>query len=98
AAEDARFFSHHGLDPFAILRAAFVNAQQGRIVQGGSTITQQLVKNLYIGQQRTWWRKLREALMAPILDLRYPKERILEVYLNEVYLGQRGSVAICGFG
>jgi len=96
AAEDARFYSHHGVDPLAVLRAAFANMRQGRIVQGGSTITQQLVKNLYLGQERTWWRKAREALMAPILDLRYSKDRILEVYVNEVYLGQRGPVAICG--
>ena len=96
AAEDARFFHHAGIDPLAVLRAAFTNVKSGRIVQGGSTITQQTVKNLYFGQERTWWRKVREALMSVILDARYSKERILEVYLNEVYLGQRGSVAICG--
>ena len=96
AAEDARFFRHAGIDPLAVLRAAFTNVKSGRIVQGGSTITQQTVKNLYFGQERTWWRKIREALMSVILDARYSKERILEVYLNEVYLGQRGSVAICG--
>lgn len=98
AAEDARFFSHGGLDPLAILRAAIKNLASGRIVQGGSTITQQTVKNLYLGQERTWWRKLREALMAVIVDAKYSKQRILEVYLNEVYLGQRGPVAICGVG
>ncbi|HEX6853380.1 MAG TPA: PBP1A family penicillin-binding protein [Candidatus Polarisedimenticolaceae bacterium] len=96
AAEDERFFSHAGFDPVGIARAAFANLRSGRIVQGGSTITQQTVKNLYLGQERTVWRKLRELAMAVILDLRYPKERILETYLNEVYLGQRGSVAICG--
>ena len=96
ASEDARFYRHAGIDPLAVLRAAFTNVKSGRIVQGGSTITQQTVKNLYFGQERTWWRKLREALMSVILDARYPKDRILEVYLNEVYLGQRGSVAICG--
>src|SRR5882672_9597696 len=96
AAEDARFYRHAGIDPLAVLRAAFTNVKSGRIVQGGSTITQQTVKNLYFGQERTWWRKAREALMSVILDARYPKDRILEVYLNEVYLGQRGSVAICG--
>jgi penicillin-binding protein 1B len=96
AAEDARFYEHGGLDPRAIARATFKNVSHGRIVQGGSTITQQTVKNLYLGQERTWWRKLREALMSVILDSRYSKDRILEVYLNEVYLGQRGSVAICG--
>jgi penicillin-binding protein 1B len=97
AAEDARFYHHAGIDPLAVLRAAFANVKSGRIVQGGSTITQQTVKNLYFGQERTWWRKAREALMSVILDARYSKDRILEVYLNEVYLGQRGSVAICGF-
>ncbi len=96
AAEDARFFHHAGIDPLSVLRAAFANLRSGKIVQGGSTITQQTVKNLYFGQERTWWRKAREAVMAVILDARYSKERILEVYLNEVYLGQRGSVAICG--
>jgi penicillin-binding protein 1B len=96
AAEDARFYRHSGIDPFAVVRAAFTNVKSGRIVQGGSTITQQTVKNLYFGQERTWWRKAREALMSVILDARYPKDRILEVYLNEVYLGQRGSVSICG--
>jgi penicillin-binding protein 1B len=96
AAEDARFYRHAGIDPLAVLRAAFTNVASGRIVQGGSTITQQTVKNLYFSQQRTWWRKVREALMSVILDARYSKDRILEVYLNEVYLGQRGSVSICG--
>ncbi len=96
AAEDARFYDHGGVDLRAVLRAAAANLRSGRIVQGGSTVTQQTVKNLFLGQQRTWWRKLRELPMSVLLDLRYPKDRILEVYLNEVYLGQRGSVAICG--
>src|SRR5262249_30643166 len=71
AAEDARFFHHAGIDPLAVLRAAFANMRRGGIVQGGSTITQQTVKNLYLGQERTLWRKMREALMAVMLDLRY---------------------------
>ncbi len=96
AAEDVRFFDHHGVDPFAVFRAAAANLRRGRIVQGGSTITQQEAKNLFTGQERTWWRKLREAVTAFILDARYPKGRILEVYLNDVYLGQRGPVAVCG--
>ncbi len=96
AAEDARFFDHHGLDPRGILRAAWANLRQGRVVQGGSTISQQTIKNLMVGQRRTWWRKLREGVLSVMLEARYPKRRILEVYLNHVYLGQRGSVAICG--
>ena len=96
AAEDARFYSHLGLDLRGILRAAWANVRQGRIVQGGSTITQQTVKNLYLGQQRTWWRKFRETGLSLIVDARFSKDEILEVYLNEVYLGQRGSVAVCG--
>ncbi len=96
AAEDARFYAHHGIDLRGMLRAAWVNVGEGRIVQGGSTITQQTVKNLFLEPSRTWWRKGREAVLAVLLDARYPKDRILEVYLNEVYLGQRGSVAICG--
>jgi penicillin-binding protein 1B len=96
AAEDARFFEHHGLDLRGIVRASWVNLRRGKIVQGGSTITQQTVKNIFLGQERTWWRKAREGLLSVMLDARYAKERILEVYLNEVYLGQRGPVAICG--
>jgi penicillin-binding protein 1B len=96
AAEDVRYYGHAGLDLRGILRAAAANLRHGRIVQGGSTITQQTVKNLYLDQRRTWWRKIREAAMALILDAKYPKDRILEVYVNEVYLGQRGPVAICG--
>jgi penicillin-binding protein 1B len=96
AAEDSRFYSHLGVDPLAVLRAAVANVRSAKLAQGGSTITQQTVKNLYLGQERTWWRKLREALMAVTLDARYSKERILEVYLNELYLGQRGTVSVCG--
>ena len=96
AAEDARFFDHRGLDLRGIVRASFANLRQGRIVQGGSTITQQTVKNIFLDQRRTWWRKARESVLSVLLDARYSKKRIFEVYLNEVYLGQRGAVAICG--
>jgi penicillin-binding protein 1B len=96
AAEDARFFEHRGLDLRGILRASFANLRQGKIVQGGSTITQQTVKNLFLDHRRSWWRKGRESVLSVLLDARYSKERIFEVYLNEVYLGQRGAVAICG--
>ncbi len=98
AAEDQRFYSHHGVDPLGIGRALFENVRSGEVVQGGSTITQQTVKNLYLTGERSLGRKLKEAVMALILDARYPKDRILEAYLNEVYLGQRGSAGICGFG
>lgn len=96
AAEDSRFYAHPGVDFLAVARAALENLRSARIVQGGSTITQQTVKNLYLGQERTWWRKLREAALSLVVDGRYSKDRILEVYLNEVYLGQRGPVAVCG--
>ena len=98
AVEDHRFFTHHGISPLAVARAAWANIRAGRVVQGGSTLTQQLAKNLFLTPERTLVRKLNEALMAVILDARYSKEELLEVYLNEVFLGQEGSRAIHGFG
>lgn len=98
AVEDRSFFAHHGLDFWAIARAALVNLTAGRIEQGGSTITQQLVKNLYLQHERTWWRKFNEVVMALLLEQRYSKEEIFEAYLNEIYLGQDGERAIHGFG
>ncbi|HKQ61950.1 MAG TPA: PBP1A family penicillin-binding protein [Candidatus Polarisedimenticolaceae bacterium] len=98
AAEDQRFFEHPGVDPLRIVQAMWVNMRQGRVVQGASTITQQTVRNLFLGPEKTWSRKLREANLALALELRYPKERVLEVYLNEIYLGQHDGVAVCGFG
>ncbi|MEW5806640.1 MAG: PBP1A family penicillin-binding protein [Acidobacteriota bacterium] len=97
-AEDFRFYKHHGIDWRAILRAFWANLRRGKIVEGGSTITQQLVKNLYLSEERTYSRKIKEAIMSFILEARYPKDKIIEVYANEIYLGQRGSVSICGFG
>ncbi|HFQ5226241.1 TPA: penicillin-binding protein 1B [Vibrio vulnificus] len=96
--EDRDFYQHDGVSPLAIARAMFVNLKAGRTVQGGSTLTQQLAKNLFLTQDRTLWRKVREAYIALILDYRYSKDRILEAYLNEVYLGQSGKQAIHGFG
>ncbi|EMN7212431.1 penicillin-binding protein 1B [Vibrio vulnificus] len=96
--EDRDFYQHDGVSPLAIARAMFVNLKAGRTVQGGSTLTQQLAKNLFLIQDRTLWRKVREAYIALILDYRYSKDRILEAYLNEVYLGQSGNQAIHGFG
>lgn len=96
--EDRDFYQHDGVSPLAIVRAMVVNLKAGRTVQGGSTLTQQLAKNIFLSSDRTLWRKLREAYMALIIDYRYSKDRILEAYLNEVYLGQSGADAIHGFG
>ncbi|MFP4155147.1 MAG: penicillin-binding protein 1B [Halothiobacillaceae bacterium] len=98
AVEDRQFYEHSGLNPLAILRAAFTNLVTGRTVQGGSTITQQLAKNLFLSAERTYRRKAAEAIIAIILEARYGKEEILEAYLNEIYLGQDGARAIHGFG
>ncbi len=96
--EDQNFMDHWGVSPKAILRAAWVNLQAGGVVQGGSTITQQLVKNFYLNNEQTLVRKAKEALMAILLDAHYSKPEILEAYINEVYLGQDGARAIHGFG
>ncbi|CAN0254446.1 unnamed protein product, partial [Chrysoparadoxa australica] len=96
--EDRNFMDHFGVSPKAILRAAVANLRAGGVVQGGSTITQQLVKNFYLTNQQTLVRKAKEAMMAILLDAHYDKEAILEAYLNEVYLGQEGGRAIHGFG
>ena len=98
AVEDHRFFEHHGISPISIARAAWANLRATAVVQGGSTLTQQLAKNLFLSPDRTLVRKINEAIMAVILDARYPKEELLEVYLNEVYLGQEGRRAVHGFG
>jgi len=98
AAEDHRFFEHGGIDLRALLRAAWTNLRAGRVREGGSTITQQLVKVRLLTPHRTFFRKLREAWLAALIELRYSKERILEAYLNEIYLGQRGPIAIRGVG
>lgn len=99
AIEDRRFFSHPGLDPFRIVAAAIRNLRaESYIPHGGSTITQQLVKNFFLTPQRTLKRKVQEALIAFILERRATKQEIFELYLNEVYLGQSGSFSINGVG
>lgn len=94
--EDERFYDHSGIDPTGIARAFLANFRAGRIVQGGSTITQQLAKNLLFTPERTIQRKLREAVAALALEDLHTKDEILEMYLNEVYLGQEGNIAIHG--
>ena len=98
AAEDRDYFRHHGVNPLSIARAMMANIKAGKAVQGGSTLTQQLVKNFFLTPERSLWRKFNEALMAIILDARYGKDEILEAYANEVFLGQDGERAVHGFG
>lgn len=98
AVEDREFFDHFGVSPKSIARAAWVNLSAGGVRQGGSTLTQQLVKNFYLSNERSLTRKATEALMAVLLELHYDKNEILEAYLNEVFLGQDGRRAIHGFG
>ncbi len=95
--EDRNFESHIGVDPRGILRALWINLQRGKTDQGGSTLTQQLVKNLFLSPKRTVSRKVIEALMAITMELRFNKDEILERYLNEVFLGQSGNRAVHGF-
>ena len=97
AVEDRDFKHHHGVDSVAILRAAWANLVARRVVQGGSTLTQQLVKNLFLDRGQTLTRKFNEALLALIIEARYGKQRILEAYVNEVFLGQQGGQAVHGF-
>lgn len=98
AIEDRDFYSHHGVSLSSIFRAVLANVRAGGTVQGGSTLTQQLVKNFYLSNERSLSRKLNEAVMALELEWHYRKDEILEAYLNEIYLGQDGNRAIHGFG
>jgi penicillin-binding protein 1B len=96
--EDVRFFEHHGVDPFRVLGAAWINVRRRTKAQGASTITMQTARSFFFSTQRTWRRKLKETLMALELERRFTKQQIFELYANQVYLGSRGSFAIHGFG
>ncbi len=96
--EDRDFYEHFGIAPLSIVRALVANLTAGRTVQGGSTLTQQLAKNFFLTRERSYTRKIKEALMALVIDFRYSKEEILNAYVNEVFLGQNGAVAVHGFG
>ncbi|HEY0160677.1 MAG TPA: PBP1A family penicillin-binding protein [Thermoanaerobaculia bacterium] len=96
ATEDRNFYSHEGISPRGIIRAIWTDIRHKSLSAGGSTITQQLVKNLYLTHARTFRRKAQEALMALLLEMKFSKDEILEAYLNEIYLGQNGSVQIVG--
>ncbi len=96
--EDHDFYHHYGVSVKSILRAMWVNLKAGGVVQGGSTLTQQLIKNFYLSAERSLWRKIKEALMALIIEFHYEKNEILEAYINEIFLGQDGERSINGFG
>jgi penicillin-binding protein 1B len=98
AAEDRRFFSHLGFDPWGILRAAYVDLRERKQGQGASTLTMQLARTLWLDTERTWHRKVAEALITWHLEQKLSKREIFEYYANSIYLGQRGSFSIHGFG
>ena len=98
AIEDRNFDTHYGIDPAAIARALWVNVRAGQIEQGGSTLTQQLVRSYFLDSRQTLWRKVREAIMAVALEMRFSKADLMNAYINEIFLGQDGDRAIHGFG
>lgn len=98
AIEDSKFLEHQGVSFLGIIRAFFKNLFAGRVVQGGSTITQQLVKNYFLTHERKFSRKFKEIFMALLLEAKTSKDDILEAYINEIYMGQNGSFQIRGFG
>jgi penicillin-binding protein 1B len=98
AVEDQHFYTHAGVDPLGIMRAMLANIRAGKTVQGGSTLTQQLVKNFFLNNERTLQRKLNEVIMALLLETHYSKDEILTAYANEIFLGQDRGRAVHGFG
>src|SRR5438093_250765 len=96
AAEDVRFRRHPGVDPIGVARAMLSNLRAGEITQGGSTIDQQIVKARFLSQERTWRRKFVEVVLAVLLDARLSKDEILEIYLNDVYLGHNSGKPVLG--
>src|SRR5271167_128647 len=96
AAEDHRFYEHHGVDIVRTIKAAYIDFTSGHVRQGGSTLTQQLMKNFFLTRERSYKRKLKEAMMAYIAERDYSKDEILENYINDIYLGQRGQEGIYG--
>ncbi len=98
AVEDKNYYNHFGINPTSILRAVLANIKEGKKVQGGSTLTQQLVKNYFLTNEQSYKRKANEATMSMLLELHYSKDELLEAYMNEIYLGQNGQRAIHGFG
>jgi penicillin-binding protein 1B len=98
AVEDRNFDTHHGVDPAGIARAVWVNVRAGQIEQGGSTLTQQLVKSYFLDSRQTLGRKLREAAMAMALETHFSKADLMNAYINEIFLGQDGARAVHGFG
>jgi penicillin-binding protein 1B len=98
AVEDQDFATHHGIDPWGMARAMFVNVKSGELSQGGSTLTQQLVRNQFLDRRKKWARKFNEIGLALLIEARYGKAQILEAYLNDVYLGQHGAQSVHGVG
>ena len=98
SAEDQRFDEHHGIDPVRIVGAFLANVRHGAVKQGGSTVTEQLAKNFFLTPERTLSRRIRTALLSMVMEARYSKDEILECYLNEIYLGQRGAAEVHGVG
>ena len=94
--EDYRFLNHFGVDLFSIFRAIIVNLKSMKLKQGGSTITQQLVKNLYLSNEKTFLRKIKEAIISIYLEVNYSKENIIEAYFNEVYWGTFAGIKLKG--